>query len=86
MVDMNNMDEVVQAISISLIVACFLLNTNRVLKSIEICKECLAISKQKAAIKDDKLAKSLYKRVYLLMSNAYRAINDNTNACHKMRT
>ena len=80
MVDMNNMDEVLQAISIGLIVAYFLLNTNRVLKSIEICKECLAISKQKAGFKDDKLTKLLCKRVYLIMSNAYRAINDNTNA------
>ena len=77
---MNNMDEVLQAISIGLIVAYFLLNTNRVLKSIEICKECLAISKQKAGFKDDKLTKLLCKRVYLIMSKAYRAINDNTNA------
>ena len=77
---MNDKDDVVQTISISLIVAYFLLNTNRALKSIEICKECLAIFKQKTGIKDDKLAKSLCKMVYLIMSNAYRAINDNTNA------
>ena len=77
---MNDKDEVIQAISIGLIVAYFLLNTNRVLKSIEICKECLAIFKQKTGIKDDKLTKSLYKKVYLIMSNSYRAINDNTNA------
>ena len=79
-VDMNDKDEVIQAISIGLIVAYFLLNTNRVLKSIELCKECLAIFKQKAGIKDDKLTKSLSKMVYLIISNAYRAINDNTNA------
>ena len=78
-IDMNDQDEVIQAISIGLIVAYFLLNTNRVLKSIEICKECLAIFKQKAGIKDDKLAKSLSKMAYLIMLNAYRAINDNTN-------
>ena len=79
-VDMNGMDEVIQAISIGLIVAHFLLNTNRVLKSIELCKECLAFLKQRAGIKDDKLAKSLSKTVYLIISNAYRAINDNKNA------
>jgi len=79
-VDVNNMDEVMQAISIGFIVACFLLNTNRVLTSIEICKESLAILKQKAGIKGNKLAESLCKKVYLIMSNAYRAINDNTNA------
>ena len=77
MIDMNDQDEVIQAISIGLIVAYFLLNTNRVLKSTEICKECLAIFKQKAGIKDDKLAKSLSKMAYLIMLNAYRAINDN---------
>ena len=77
---MNDRDEVIQATSIGLIVAYFLLNTNRVLKSIDICKECLAIFKQKTGIKDDKLSKSLCKMVYLIMSNAYLAINDNTNA------
>ena len=76
---MNNMDEVLQAISVSLIVAHFLLNTNRVLKSIELCKECLIVFKQRAGFKDDKLARLFYKRVYLMMSIAYRAINDNTN-------
>ena len=78
--DMNNMDEVIQAISTSLIVAYFLLNTNRVLKSIELCKECLVIFKQRAGIRNDELAKSLHKGIYLMMSNAYRAINDNTSA------
>ena len=78
--NMNNIDEVLQAIYIGLIVAYFLLNTNRVLKSIEICKECLDILRRRAGIKDDKFAKSLYKRVYLVMSKAYRAINDNTDA------
>ena len=75
---MNDKDEVIQAISIGLIVAYFLLNTNRVLKSIEVCKECLAIFKQKAGIEDDKLARSLCKKVHLIMFNAYRTINGNT--------
>ena len=77
---MNNMDEVLQAISIGLIIAYFLLSTNRVLKSIEICNECLVILKHQAEIKDDKLAKLIYEKVYLIMSNAYYAINDNSNA------
>ena len=77
---MNNMDEVLQAISIGLIVAYFLLSTNRVLKSIEICRECLVILKHKVGVNDDKLDKLLYMRVYLIMSKAYHAINDNTNA------
>ena len=83
---MNDKDEVIQAISIGLIVAYFLLNTNRVLKSIGICKECLAIFKQKAGIKDDKLANSLCKMVYWIMSKAYCVINDNTNAIKCTKT
>ena len=79
-IDMNNMDEVLQAISIGLIVAYFLLNTNRVLKSIEICNECLVILKHKAGIKDDKVVMLFHKKLYLIMSKAYHAINDNTNA------
>lgn len=39
--DMNNLDEVVQVISVGLVVAGFLLNTNRLLKTIELCKESL---------------------------------------------
>ena len=77
---MNNLDEVLQAISIGLIVACFLLNTNRILKNIEICKECFVLLKHKAEVKDDILAKLIYKRIYMILSDAYLAINDNTNA------
>ena len=71
---MNNVEEVIQAISIGLIVASFLLNTNRFLKAIELCKECLFI------LKDQKLSKSLYIRIYLIMWKACNRINDNTNA------
>ena len=71
---MNNVEEVIQAISIGLIVASFLLNTNRFLKTIELCKECLFI------LKDQKLSKSLYIRIYLIMLKACNRINDNTNA------
>ena len=71
---MNNVEEVIQAISIGLIVASFLLNTNRFLKAIELCKECLFI------LKDQKLSKSLYIRIYLIMLKACNRINDNTNA------
>ena len=77
---MNNIGEVLQAISIGLMVAYFLLNTNRVLKCIELCKECFAILRQRAGIREDELAKSLYKKVYLVISKVYHAINDNTNA------
>ena len=77
---MNSVEEVIQAISIGLIVASFLLNTNRFLRAIELCKECLFILKDRVSIKDQKLGKSLYRRIYLIMWKACNRINDKTNA------
>ena len=79
---MNTLDEVIQAISVGLILAGFLLNTNRLLKAIELCKECLFILKdrERAGIKDKKLSKSLYIRIYLMIWKACNCIGDNTNA------
>jgi len=77
---MNNIEEVIQAISVGLIVAMFLLNTNRFLKAIEICKECLFIQNDRVCIKDQQLSKSLYMRIYLIMWNIFICISDNTNA------
>ena len=37
---MNNITDILQAISIGLVVATFLLNTGRGLKAIDVCKEC----------------------------------------------
>ena len=44
---MNSVDDVLQVISIGLIVAVFLLNTSRYLKAIELSKECLFILKDR---------------------------------------
>ena len=78
--DMNKLEEVIQVISIGLIVAAFLLNTNRYLKAIELCKECLIILKNRAGIKDEKISKSFYMRIYVMMWKALNCIGDNTNA------
>ena len=78
--DMNSVEEVIQVISIGVIVASFLLNTNRFLRAIELCKECLFILKDRVCIKDQKLGKSLYMRIYLIMGKACHRINDKTNA------
>ena len=78
--EMNNVDEVIQVISIGLIVAGFLLNTSRSLRAIELCKECLFILKDRADLKGKKLSKSLYKRIYFIMWKACSLISDNTNA------
>ena len=80
MFDMNNVDEVIQVITIGLVVAGFLLNTNRHLKAIELCKECLLILKNTAGLKDKKINKSLYKRIYFTMWSACRIVGDSTSA------
>ena len=77
---MNNVDEVIQVISIGLLVAGFLLNTRRFPKSIELCNECLFILKDTAGIGDEKLTTSFYKRIYFIYWKACRLISDNTNA------
>ena len=77
---MNNVDEVIQVILIGLTVASFLLNTNRFLKAIELCKECLFILKDGAGIKEEKLSKSFYKGIYFIMWKACSLISDYTNA------
>ena len=83
---MYNVDEFLQVISIGLIVTGFLLNTNRFLKSIELCKECLFILKERAGIKDEKLAKSFSVRIYFTMWKACRLISDDTNAIEYAKT
>ncbi|XP_078372906.1 uncharacterized protein LOC144656555 [Oculina patagonica] len=79
-VDMNNMAEIVQAVFIGLLVARFLLNTCRVLKAIELCKECLVTLNNKAFEDKDTLTKTIYKDVYQTMSRAYFLINNYTGA------
>ena len=69
---MNNVDKVIQVISIGLLVAGFLLNTNRFLKAIEIDNECLLILKDTAGLIDKKISKLFFKWVYFSMWKAYR--------------
>ena len=76
---MKNVSEVIQVITIGLIVAGFLINTRRFLKAIELCKECLFILKDAAGLKDKKISKSFYKRIYFALWHACSIINDNTN-------
>ena len=77
---MKNLDELMQAISISLIVAGFLLKTCRFLKAIELCRECLFFLKGTAGIIDEKYNKLFYKIIYFTMWKANTFISDNTNA------
>jgi len=77
---MNHADEIRVVISIGLLVASFLLNTSRYLTAIELCKECLFILKDRAAIIDEKRTKSFYKLIYFTMWEACSLISDNANA------
>ncbi|XP_078366934.1 uncharacterized protein LOC144650965 [Oculina patagonica] len=77
---MDNGGEVLDVISIGLVVACFLFNSSRVLKAIQLCKECLFILKTKAVIKDEKLDDRGLKGIYLEIVKAYFFLSDYTNA------
>ena len=79
MFNMNNMGEVIQAISIGIIVANFLLNTCRVLKAIELYKECLIILDNKTPVKDE-VINILYQTIYFQTLEACCLINDCTSA------
>ncbi|KAL9951599.1 hypothetical protein ACROYT_G044289 [Oculina patagonica] len=76
---MENIVEIIQTISIGLIVADFLINTCRVPKAIELCKECLFILDNTPLITEEKTFKLLYKAIYWAMSMAYLSIDDYTN-------
>ncbi|KAL9957174.1 hypothetical protein ACROYT_G038780 [Oculina patagonica] len=74
--DMNNIDKIIEVIHLSLIVARFLINTRRVPKAIELCKECLFILDNTPLITEEKKYKFLYKGIYLTMLQAYWNIGD----------
>ena len=76
---MNNLEEIMQAISVGLVVATFLLNTDRALKTIELCKESLFFLNQALNI-EEQIAKRIYEAIYRTMFYAYSRISDNTNA------
>ncbi|XP_078354196.1 uncharacterized protein LOC144638809 isoform X1 [Oculina patagonica] len=76
---MNNIVEIIQTIYIGLIVAIFLINTCRVPKAIELCKECLFILDNTPLIREEMIFKLLYKDIYCTMLLAYLNMDDCTN-------
>ena len=68
---MENIFEVVQAIVFGLLVATFLLNTNRVLKAMELCRECLILLNNKALNKEEEFLKKLRIPIYSLIFKGY---------------
>ena len=78
--DMSNRGEIRLAVSISLMVALFLLNTCRAPKAIELCKECLYILNNKAVIRSE-VTQTFYNRIiHCIMFMAYCLLNDYTSA------
>ena len=76
---MNYEEEIIQAISISLVVVTFLFNTGRALKAIELCKENLVLLSDKALSIEKQLGQLILKKIYNIMIKAYRRVSDYTN-------
>ena len=72
---MNNIRELLQAISIGVLVVLFLLKTRRVLKAIELCRECWLLLKGEPGMQGNKVGK----QIYLIMVNVSSLISDNGN-------
>ena len=74
---MYNTDEIMWIISIATLVACFLLNTSRVLQATELCQECLILLNNTT---QEKVVELPYTRIYRVLFQAYCLLNDHTNA------
>ena len=77
---MNDVEEIIQAIYIGLVLATFLYMTCRARKAIELCKESLVLLNNKALEKENQLAKFFYEAIYKVLFVAYLRIRDYTNA------
>ena len=77
---MNDLEEIIQAIYLGLLVATFLYMTGRARKAIELCKESLVLLHNKALEKDEQFSKCLYEAIYRVMLAAYLLIRDHSNA------
>jgi len=73
---MDKTDEIVEVILMGTLVANFLLNTRRVLRAIELCKECLVLFDNEAVEKQTEVVKSTYKAICCIMLRGYERIND----------
>ena len=69
-----------RAIRIGLLVVQFLFNTSRVLKAIELCKECLILINDCAPYMTQRTVKFWYSSVYLLMFRCCSDVKDYTSA------
>ena len=77
---MGNVTEVLENMFfIGYVVVKFLLNTNRVLKAIELSKECVLLLNNKALEKEQEFVSLSYIVLYRIVLKGYRLINDHTS-------
>ena len=77
---MSIMTDILQAISIGLVVATFLLNTGRALKAIEVCQECLILLNNGVLKTGGEIFNFINIRMYQTILRAYCLIPDYTKA------
>ena len=77
---MNTREEIIEAISIGLVVCTFLFNTGRALRGIELCKESLVLLNNQVLSKKEQSSELIYQGFYETMFKAYCLIHDNKNA------
>lgn len=75
---MNNQTDILQAISIGLVIASFLLNTGRGLKAIEVCKECLTFLNSEERKSGEERFNLINISIYQIVFKAYCLIPDYT--------
>jgi len=77
---MNIIEVILQAITIGLVVAYFLLNTGRALKAIEVCKECLIVLNNEVLQKEKQFVTLSKIRIYVAIVRASCIIANYTSA------
>ena len=77
---MNNLEDILQVIYVGLIVATFLVNTDRGLKAIEVSKECLIFVNKKLPKKEYKVFNLVNIAIYSTLCKVYCLVTDYTNA------
>ena len=79
--EMNNLDYVFEVICVGLAIATFLLNNGRVVKAIEVWKECLIfLNNEVLKSKEEKIVNLVSIAIYNRIFIAYCLIPDYTNA------
>ena len=82
---MDNMEEVLQAITIASVVSLFLINTSRGLQAIKLCQECLVLLKTNILGKEDQFTKVYHAINQLIFIARYCLISDYTNVERHVR-